>query len=113
MLNYINQTHSLYFLREQYELDDDLPAGDILWCVAVECEVVEDCAFRAAWDAGVLALHADVEATAVIGLDVASVVEDVAVGVDLRGIRTREPIFEDLCADMRTIDSNVGHRPSD
>lgn len=87
-----------------------LTSGNILRGVAVECEVVEDGSLWAAGHAWVLALHADVEATAVIGLDVTGVVEDVSVGVHLGHVRAGEAIVEDLNTDS-TSSSDAGVLP--
>jgi len=76
---------------------ENSPSGNIFGGIAVEGEVIEDGSLGAARDGWVLALHAEVEATAVIGLDVTGVVEFVAVGVDLSGVGASEAILEDLC----------------
>jgi len=65
---------------------------DVERIITVEGEVVEDGSFRASSDARVLALHADVEEAAVIGLDVPSMVESLAVGVNLGGIGASETV---------------------
>lgn len=68
----------------------------VLGSITVEGEIVKDGAFGASRDGWVLALHAEVEAAAVIGLDVPGVIEDVAIGVDLGGVGASEAIVKDL-----------------
>lgn len=76
-----------------------LTSGYVLWGIAVEREVVEDGSLGAAGNAWVFSLHADVEASAVIGLDVTGVVQDVTIGVDLGGVGAGETVIEDLDSD--------------
>lgn len=73
-----------------------LTSGHILGGIAVEGEVVEDGAFGASGNAGVFALHADVEAAAIVGLDVTGVVEDVSISVDLGRVGAGEAIIQNL-----------------
>jgi len=75
-----------------------LASLDVLGSVAVEGEVVEDGSLGAAVEDGGLAVQADVEGAAVVGLDVARVVEHVAVGVHLRGVGAAEAVIQDLGA---------------
>lgn len=72
---------------------------DIGRVITVKGEVIEDEALGATRHRWVLALHADVEATAVIGLDVTGMIQNVAVGVDLSRVGASETIFKDLDSD--------------
>lgn len=80
---------------------DNLPAGHVLGGVAEESDVIEDLAHGAAHLLGVLAVNAHVEEPAVVGLQVAGVVQLLAVGVDLGVVGAGEAVGENLCGAKR------------
>lgn len=89
-------TSTIYLFISQ-QAPRHLPSWDVARVVAVEGGVVEDGALGASNLTGVLALVADVEEAAVTGLEVAGVVECLAVGVHLGLVGAGEAVGEDLC----------------
>lgn len=94
----------LFSLYQFTNSSSNLPSGDVARIVAVEGGIVEDGALGASNLTGVFALVADVEEAAVSGLEVARVVEGLAVGVHLGLVGAAEAVGEDLCAKGSDVD---------
>lgn len=100
----------LYLLTGLFqELVIVLTSWHVLRCVAVECQVIENGALGAPGDRWEFSLHAQVEAAAVIGLDVTGVVEHVTVGVHLCGVGAFEAVGKNLNSlSASSSDASVG-----